>query len=218
MNHPSREALADFVESVVAPVRATRAAKRRMREELLAHATGVFDEEMARQGLPADRPLDAGEAALRAALARLGAPGELAHELQQTVTPWNRWLVALEAHLRVLAGWALTWFGFRVIYDLLTYVSGPWLVDGPVGPMVAIGLLSSLATGLLLARVRVVSKPMVTVPLIVLASRLPSLSLEFGPLLWWTIFSYDLSLAALACLGCWLARRTPAAATLPVPE
>jgi ATP-dependent Clp protease ATP-binding subunit ClpC len=73
---PDRE-LMKAVERVVRPVRASLARKRRMRDELMAHVTALFDEEMR-------LPNSKGEALSRA-VRRLGDPAELTAQLQQTL-------------------------------------------------------------------------------------------------------------------------------------
>ncbi len=66
------------VERIVRPIRASATRKVRMREELLAHLTQMYEEELAAQG---DR-----STALAAAQVRFGDPAELRQELQGTVT------------------------------------------------------------------------------------------------------------------------------------
>jgi hypothetical protein len=66
-----------IVEKAVRPVRATIHAKRRMREELLAHLTTIYDEEIAAGRGPIE--------AVRAAAERFGDPAELARELQRSL-------------------------------------------------------------------------------------------------------------------------------------
>lgn len=68
------------VERTVRPVRASRARKHRMRQDLLQHLQSVFDEEL-RQGLDESQALDR-------TLHRFGATDELATDLQRAV-PWN---------------------------------------------------------------------------------------------------------------------------------
>jgi hypothetical protein len=70
------------VERAVRPVRASNRRKDRMREELLAHLAGVFEQERARLG---DE-----DAALREALRRFGPAQELTRELQATVPRLER--------------------------------------------------------------------------------------------------------------------------------
>jgi ATP-dependent Clp protease ATP-binding subunit ClpC len=66
-----------FVERIVRPVRAGTTRKRKMREELLAHLTAVYDEELARLHDPT--------AAMHAAAERFGKPDVLSHELQSAL-------------------------------------------------------------------------------------------------------------------------------------
>lgn len=70
------------VERVVRPVRACTDHKDRMREELLAHLTGLFEEERPRLG--DDR------AALEQALGRFGDAAELTQQLQASVSRMER--------------------------------------------------------------------------------------------------------------------------------
>lgn len=66
-----------FVERAVRPVRASTARKRTIREELLAHVSGVFEEESAKLG--DDR------AALKRTALRFGNPAEVTTQLQESV-------------------------------------------------------------------------------------------------------------------------------------
>jgi hypothetical protein len=66
-----------IVERAVRPVRATSGRKRKMREELLAHLTAIYEEEQARWNDPAK--------AMHEAAARFGDPAELAGELQDAL-------------------------------------------------------------------------------------------------------------------------------------
>lgn len=212
MNEHSRRTLTRLVETVLAPVRASRGRKRRMREELLAHAAGVLEEEVTRLG---DSSTAAGEAseeaALRATIARLGSVGDLTREFQQAVTAGDRLRAALETVLALCGGVFLTWVCFRIV-ELLTdfALQGWWHVDVPLGLLGALGMVPALTTGLLLVRSKLVARPFLTIPLVVLVTRLPGVVLSRGldgPA-WWGIFSYDLCLALVAWLGCRLARRT----------
>ncbi len=78
--------LTEAVERAVGPVRAGRARKRRMRQELLGHLWAAYEEERARLG---DDRL-----ALNRALARFGDPAELTRELQASVPRAERVLFA----------------------------------------------------------------------------------------------------------------------------
>ena len=88
MNDATLTELKVVVERTVQPVRATRARKRRMREELLAHLVAIFEEEEEHGG---DE-----QAALEQTKQRFGGPGELTGELQQTVTRRDRCRSILE--------------------------------------------------------------------------------------------------------------------------
>jgi ATP-dependent Clp protease ATP-binding subunit ClpC len=65
------------VEQAVRPVSSSTPRKRKMREELLAHLTTIYEEEFARCGEPA--------AALSRAARRFGEPAELAREFQSSL-------------------------------------------------------------------------------------------------------------------------------------
>ena len=69
-----------LVERTVRPVHASVARKRKMREELLAHLTGIYEEELTRSDSPT--------VALRAAAERFGDPAGLASEFNSTL-PWS---------------------------------------------------------------------------------------------------------------------------------
>jgi hypothetical protein len=81
MNESTLTRLKILVERAVRPVLASTARKRKMREELLAHVLGVFEEE-ARLG---DE-----EAALARTQARFGQAAELTGQLQASVPPGDR--------------------------------------------------------------------------------------------------------------------------------
>jgi hypothetical protein len=71
------KALRSEVERVVAPLQANPWRKNRIREELLAHLTALYEDEVARNAEPLQ--------SLAAALARFGEPAELTRNLQATV-------------------------------------------------------------------------------------------------------------------------------------
>jgi hypothetical protein len=77
MNESTLTRLKIIVERAVRPVRASTPRKRQMREELLAHVCGVFEEESA--GLGDDR------AALERTALRFGSPAEVTSQLQESV-------------------------------------------------------------------------------------------------------------------------------------
>jgi hypothetical protein len=77
MNESTLTQMMIVVERAVRPVWASSARKRKMREELLAHVVGVFEEESAKLG-------DERAAVERTAL-RFGNPAEVMSQLQETV-------------------------------------------------------------------------------------------------------------------------------------
>jgi hypothetical protein len=92
MNESTLTQLKILVERAVRPVRASMSHKAKMREELLAHVSAVFEEEAA--------GLDNEQAALERTARRFGNPAELTGQLQASV-PTSDFL------LRFLEGMAL---------------------------------------------------------------------------------------------------------------
>lgn len=80
MNDSIRTGLKIMVERAVRPVRTALSRKRKMREELLAHVSSVFEEESARLGNEVDALARTGQ--------RFGNAAELTTQLQASV-PWN---------------------------------------------------------------------------------------------------------------------------------
>src|SRR5260221_6631955 len=78
MNESNLIQLKIIVERAVRPVRASTSRKRKMREELLAHVSGVFEEELAQ---PGDE-----RAALERTALRFGNPAEVTSQLQESVS------------------------------------------------------------------------------------------------------------------------------------
>jgi hypothetical protein len=66
-----------LVERAVRPVRASNVHRRKIREELLSHLTGIYDEELTSRGNPV--------AAMQAAAERFGDPAELTCELNASL-------------------------------------------------------------------------------------------------------------------------------------
>jgi hypothetical protein len=93
-----------LVERAVRPVRAGERRKLRMRDELLAHLTAVYEEEKARRG---DDP-----AALAAAAERFGDPADLTRELQAAVPAGERAEYYFEQ-----------WFGWRATESSARYMA-----------------------------------------------------------------------------------------------
>lgn len=82
MNETTLPKLKVIVERAVRPVRASLARKKKMREELLAHVSGVFEEELYRIGNDQD--------ALTQVKSRFGEPSDLARKLQESVPATGR--------------------------------------------------------------------------------------------------------------------------------
>jgi predicted membrane protein len=76
MNESTLTGLKIIVERAVRPVRASTSRKGKMREELLAHVVGVFEEESAKLGE---------RAALERTALRFGNPAEVTSQLQESV-------------------------------------------------------------------------------------------------------------------------------------
>ena len=93
-----------IVERAVRLVRATSVRKLKMREELLAHLTDIYEQEHTRLSDPVQ--------ATEAAACRFGDPVELAHELQ-TIVPWyDRYEATLDR-----------WFGRRAQESTVRFVT-----------------------------------------------------------------------------------------------
>lgn len=90
------------VERIVRPVQASTPRKRKIREELLAHLSAIYDQELARSHNPT--------AALQAAAVRLGDAATLADELQR----------ALPFHERI-SHFVESWFTWRAPETIARY-------------------------------------------------------------------------------------------------
>jgi hypothetical protein len=130
-------ALRKQVERAVRPLRASEQRKLRMREELLAHLTGIYVEELQRHDEPA---------ALAASFERFGSPNELTAELDRSLGSGERWLWLSEHYEQRLDrmwskadGESLTHFILRSVLKitgltiaLVVVVCGiVWLIEGP---------------------------------------------------------------------------------------
>lgn len=90
MNECRLTQLKTIVERAVRPVQVSTFSKRQMREELLAHVSGVFEEELARQGDEL--------AALERTALRFGPPAEVTGQLQDSVPAVDRVRQFWEGH------------------------------------------------------------------------------------------------------------------------
>lgn len=82
MNEAALTQLKIIVERAVRPVRASIERKRTMREELLAHVSGVYEEELTRLG--------AERAALAQTTLRFGTPADVTRQLQASIPKRDR--------------------------------------------------------------------------------------------------------------------------------
>jgi ATP-dependent Clp protease ATP-binding subunit ClpC len=82
MNESTLTQLKLIVERAVRPVRASMSRKRKMREELLAHVSAVFEEEVAKLGEE--------RVALERTEQRFGNPAELTSQLQEAIPASDR--------------------------------------------------------------------------------------------------------------------------------
>jgi hypothetical protein len=104
----------DLVEQVVEPIRAGSRRKDAMREELLAHLSAVYEEEMNRSG----NPQQAAEAARR----RFGDVGEMREQLQGVVPVIERWISTLFPEVFMAKwSWVIGW----VVVIVLMIVAAP---------------------------------------------------------------------------------------------
>ena len=105
-----QQSLMKHVERAVRPIPAGKKRKLQMREELLAHLTGIYQEELSQH--PDET------AALAAALARFGSPAETFAELARDVT-WNQ---RFDHRLEQIAVVLNYWLGLRASDSILSYI------------------------------------------------------------------------------------------------
>ena len=117
MNQSTLTQLKTLVERAVRGVEASAPRKRKMREELLAHVSAVYEEEAAK---PGEEHL-----ALERTQQRFGDPAELTSQLQASVPARDRWARFLE-HVFVGAGMSTLRLALR--YALFTLVPGAVLL------------------------------------------------------------------------------------------
>lgn len=128
MNEPAVTQLRILVERVVRPVRASFGRKRKMREELLAHVSGVFEEEFAKLG---DERL-----ALERTAQRFGQPAEVTAQLQATVPASDgidRWIFGQPGQSTLSAATRLaTWnLGLAIIVFIAATLLSGWVTVWP---------------------------------------------------------------------------------------
>jgi hypothetical protein len=143
MNESTLTQLKILVERAVRPVQASAARKRKMREELLAHVVGVFEEE-ARLG---DE-----QAALARTQERFGQAAELTVQLQASVPPSDRFEQSAEnffggsgqSPVRLAARFAVAFgvlasvlLGIMILICALRGQGGEWLTVARIPSLLA---------------------------------------------------------------------------------
>ena len=132
MNESTLTQLRILVEQAVRPVQASTYRKRKMREELLAHVNAAFEEEAARLG---DDRL-----AVERTEQRFGNPAELTAQLQEAISPSDRWARVLErvftdtgvSPLRLALQYALLTLLFPGAFLLIAYFVQGRMVEWPI--------------------------------------------------------------------------------------
>jgi hypothetical protein len=132
------------VDRALAGVAASPRRKREMREELLAHLVGAYEQEVERVG--------ESEAAARAAVGRFGADESLARELERSV-PWYErvlWLVLHAKEHRMSRfvwplGLAAVAIGMSVMLPALAALRHKWPEAAVHGVLLAVGAMVVLA-------------------------------------------------------------------------
>jgi hypothetical protein len=130
MNESTLIQLQIVVERAVRPVRAGARRKDRMREELLAHLTGIYDQERARLG---DET-----AAREEAVRRFGKPAALARGLQESLTGKDRLTYFVERWIGWRARESAARHTYRLAVTVLVFLAAVTL------PMVAVWVTERL--------------------------------------------------------------------------
>jgi ATP-dependent Clp protease ATP-binding subunit ClpC len=136
MHESTLNGLKIIVERAVRPVRASIGRKRKMREELLAHVVGVFEEETARLGDD--------QAALERTALRFGEPAEVTSQLQESVPAGDRIARSFEgqpgeATLRVLLRVACVASAWELVGLAATLFAADWVSALPREAVVMFG-------------------------------------------------------------------------------
>ena len=198
-------ALMKHVERAVRPVRAGWQRKLTMREELLAHLTAIYEEELLRSGNE--------QAALAKAQERFGEPAELSRELQRSISLWQR----LDARVAGLMGpylepsidESLLRFGGRVLLAMLLYVSvifGLTALGLPAAPDAAMDsaglavgfralLLIAISVAMMLVALHAAARALSrgqSFRMLAIASLASALQIALTGIFWWSV-AYDLT-------------------------
>ena len=125
--------LAQFkiVERTVRPVRASTPRKRKMREELLAHLTAIYEDELANRGDP--------DAAIEAAAGRFGDVAQLSRELDRSVGFNERIAYSLERRFGWRAPETAARYMFRLAMQLVFIIAVAFFVIAG-GAVIGLGM------------------------------------------------------------------------------
>jgi ATP-dependent Clp protease ATP-binding subunit ClpC len=111
-----RIALMKIVERVVRPVRGSIVWKRRMRDELFAHLTGIYEQELSRRDNPA--------LALEQAARRFGEPAELTCELASALPAYERFSAFIERWVQYRAPESAARYSLRLATNTFWLLAG----------------------------------------------------------------------------------------------
>jgi ATP-dependent Clp protease ATP-binding subunit ClpC len=111
----NRIELMKIVERSVRPVPSSTPRKRKMREELLAHLSTIYDEELARSGQAAS--------AFKDAARRFGAPAEVAREFQASLPIHERISNFIERFVAYRAPESAARYSLRIAWHTLVLLS-----------------------------------------------------------------------------------------------
>ena len=111
----ARISLMKIVDCTVRPVRASIVWKRN-RDELFAHLTGIYEQEMSRLHDPA--------AALEQAVRRFGAPGELTRELESALPAYERFGAYIERWVQYRAPESAARYSLRIAVHTFWLLAG----------------------------------------------------------------------------------------------
>jgi ClpA/ClpB-like protein len=112
----ARIALMKIVERTVRPVRASIVWKRKMRDELFAHLSGIYEQEMSRLHDPAT--------ALEQAARRFGKPGELTRELESALPAYERFSGLIERWVQYRAPESASRYSLRIAVHTFWLLAG----------------------------------------------------------------------------------------------
>lgn len=126
MNDTALLKLKVIVERAVRPVKAPVSRKKKMREELLAHVTGIFDEEVSRS---ADE-----QAALIQAEKRFGDPSALSRKLRESVPVTDRSAFLFERLIEPRVGESLVRRAARHGVTSFVVEAGAFIALSPLFP------------------------------------------------------------------------------------